>query len=228
MKIYLLIFFYFSIVFQLLYLILDWCLKSSLLDFFFSLCSCSASGIFTSFKKTIPSNFADGLSDPLISEPAQPLCFLLLIPSIHYLLWVPLGLFTFFPRYLSISLSFQVTFLIFWSALLPRSQAFLGLHSHYSPVSSGIIPGTLTFSPIPNLPQILKVAVVMLVVSFRWYCTNGTNEKWNKMLWYFHLCTLQNWYTMRISINFSRETWFSIFSDCLLNVNHKQLLLSIW
>lgn len=152
---YLQLFFYFSILFQLLYLILDWCLKPSLLGpfFFLSVLPCSPSGIFTSFLKLIPSYLADGLSDPLISEPAQPLCFLLLLSSILYLLFeCPQDYFPSCPWNLCISLSFQVTFLIFSGASLPRSQAFLGLHSYFSLISSGITPGTLTFSPIPNLP----------------------------------------------------------------------------
>lgn len=70
--------------------------------------------------------------------------------------WVLLDCFPSSTWHLFISFSFQVTFHIFSVAALPRCQTFLGLHSYFSLISCGIPQGTLTFSPIPNLSQILK------------------------------------------------------------------------
>lgn len=112
----------------------------------------------SSFLKWIPSCFVDGLSDPLISEPAEPLSLFHSAASFSLVLtdWMPLDYFPSSTWYLCISLSFQVTFLIFSVDALPRCQTFFGLHSYFSLISSGICQGTLTFSPIPNLSQILK------------------------------------------------------------------------
>lgn len=152
---YLQLFFYFSILFQLLYLILDWCLKPSLLGPFPPpLCSSllTLSYIYFFFKtNTILlcwlalSSFDFRACSATLFSSASSFSLLLTV-------WMPPGLFPILPMKLAISLSFQVKFLIFSGASLPRSQAFLGLHSYFSLLSSGITPGTLTFSPIPNLP----------------------------------------------------------------------------
>lgn len=153
----------------------------SVFYFFSSVISCSPSGVFTSFLKLIPSYFADGLADQRVIIcwwiiRFQSLFCHSLFPSVasfsHLLpVWMLLGWFPIFPVILMHLSHFWVTFPIFQGSSLPRPEAFLGLHSHFSLISSGMTPGTLTFSPDSNLPQSLNKLQWWLVVSFRSYPT---------------------------------------------------------
>lgn len=98
-------------------------------------------------------------------------CLFSSFASFNHLLpvWMALGWFPIFLVILMHLSQLLGDFSRFLRSSLPRPQAFF--HSHFSLVNSGMTPGTLTFWPNSNLPQILNKLQWWLVVSFRSYST---------------------------------------------------------